>query len=400
MVKSGLLAYQRRMASALCVVWLAYSPPALAVQSDLTPILTDGDRLMLDRLAAPSIDEDERTSAYETLLALPEPRRTQALTEVVLTAGENYVVAALLQMIRDGACSIPPTVGRRLTELSEVAQCTVLGELSLAPDVAERLQIARNVLDRMLDMPAGADWSATQSSLASNVARILANSGNPSDHSRIRRALLAHPRNPALWLALVATGSLEQADRTLAKSVYDDVTAPRAARVATSLALAQVDPGAARFAEDTIVAAIDPFASQSRTATMAALTSSSGPRMANFEEYKEAIDLLGQLRFGGEQTGEKIAVTYLSAENEDVRMTAGLVLIHRRPERLLAGRPGKLSETEHTHLLCLIVRRHPDLTQVVREKLGEDNLAAGQRRLRQVGLFGTFGRAVTAASGF
>src|SRR5262249_34125915 len=153
-----------------------------------------------------------------------------------------------------------------------------------------------------------------------------------------------------LWLAIAAQDTIEPGDLELADSIYKNGEMPELIRTAAATASAPKSEEAATFVTDQISTFLSRFSNQNLEVLVAEAFSSKEAR-ENVVYFRQHLRLLGMLGFLRTPASELITLKYLNAQNQEIRMTLGLVAAMRWPERILHANEGGFSNSEYESLL-------------------------------------------------
>ena len=115
--------------------------------------------------------------------------------------------------------------------------------------------------------------------------------------------------------------------------------------------------------------------------------------------YRQHLRLLGMLQFLRIPSSEEITFKYLSAQNQEIRMTLGLVAAMRWPDRLLDGNDGAFSNSEFESLLVAVTVLHPPQTNLIETRIGSNRFSGIRNRFEKHGFVGVFGAPGAVAMG-
>ena len=352
----------------------------------------------ISRAANEKLPFAERLSVYEELTSRNLAERTEAFRALTESADETMAAMAARSLLQDRNPDSAKLISLRITKWSEPNQLAVLQELQNIGVDDSLIQIPRAVLRETTSRKNPDKKAAAQLTPLDVAAVLLANSSVGADRALLSTAVHANPYSRGLWLAIAAQDTIEPGDLELADSIYKNQEVSELTRVAAATALATKSEQAAAFVVDQISSFLLRFSNQSLE-VMVADAFSSKEAKENVVYYRQHLRLLGMLRFLRTPSSELITLKYLNAQNQEIRMTLGLVAAMRWPDRLLDNPESAFSSAEYESLLIAVSVLHPPQTSVIETKIGNTRPSAVRSRLEKYGLVGVFGAAGTVAMG-
>jgi NADH dehydrogenase/NADH:ubiquinone oxidoreductase subunit G len=343
----------------------------------------------ISRATDQSISLAERVAGYEDLLSRSAKERAEAFRVLVASGDETIAAIAARSLLREHSADAAQLISSQVFKWSEANQLAVLQEMQNIGVDESFMQIPREILRRNSLAEASGAKRASSPAATDAAAILLAGSSVAKDRSMLAAALRAQPYSRGLWLAMAAQNSIGASESALAESTYKDAAAPVLVRAAAAAALAAKNQMAADFVANEISSFLSRFAHQKieKMLTRAYLENEA---KANIVSYRQQLRLLGILRFLRTPASELLTFNNLNAENQEIRMTLGLVAAMRWPERLLSVDQGAFSNSEYESLLAVVSLMRPDLTTQVEAKVESGRLNEVQDRVRKYGLVGVF----------
>jgi hypothetical protein len=163
---------------------------------------------------------------------------------------------------------------------------------------------------------------------------------------------------------------------------------PKPSRCAT--ALGPIDANATAFAMKEIDSFLSRFASREMGAMLAAAQAVQNEKL-DLYYLREHLILLGTLRFINTSAAEALTFEFVSAKNEQIRATLGLIACTRWPQRLLRTGEAAFTKDEYENLVAYASILHPDLLSSILGHISKSRLEERVARISQVGVVGTFG---------
>jgi hypothetical protein len=352
----------------------------------------------IDRASNERLPFTERLAVYDELTSRDPKERAEAFRALAASADETMAAMAARSLLQDRSPDSAKVISARINKWSEPNQLAVLQELQNIVVDDSLIQIPREVV-RESSARANSEKTAVAPLTALDVAAILlANSSVAADRSLLSTAVRAHPQSRGLWLAIAAQDTVDPGDLQLADSVYKNTAAPELIRAAAAVASATKSEEAAAFIIDEISSFLSRFSNQSLE-VMVVNAYSTKEGKENVVYFRQHLRLLGMLRFLRTPASENLTFKYLGAQNQEIRMTLGLVAALRWPERLLSANESAFSNSEYESLLVAVSLLRPSLTSAVEAKVGSSRLAEVRSRFEKNGFVGVFGAAGTVALG-
>jgi hypothetical protein len=352
----------------------------------------------IDQASNERLSFAERMAAYEELTSRDLKERAEAFRTLTVSADETMAAMAARSLLQDRIPDSAKAISPRIGKWSEQNQLAVLQALQNIGIDDSLFQIPREVVRENSSRGNSEKTSAASLTALDVAAILLANSSIASDRSILIAAVRAHPHSRGLWLAIAAQETIEPRDLELADSIYKNTAAPELIRVAAAAASARKSEEAAAFVINEISSFLSSFSNQSLE-VMVANAYASKEAKENVVYFRQHLRLLGMLRFLRTPSSETLTIKYLGAQNQEIRMTLGLVTAMRWPERLLSANEGAFSSGEYESLLVAVSLLHPPLTSVVEGKVGSSRLSEVRNRFEKNGFVGVFGAPGAVALG-
>jgi len=352
----------------------------------------------INRAANDKLPFAERLAAYEELTSRSSAEKTEAFRALTESADETMAAMAARSLLQDRNPDSAKVISARIFKWSEPNQIAVLQELQNIGLDDSLIQIPREVVRETLSQKNSDNKPAGALTALDVAAILLAKSSSASDRSMLAAAVRTHPQSRGLWLAIAAQDTIESRELELADTVYKNTEVPELTRVAAATALAAKSEEAAAFVINQISSFLSRFSNQSLEVMVAEAFSNKEAR-ENVIFYRQHLRLLGMLQFLRIPSSEEITFKYLSAQNQEIRMTLGLVAAMRWPDRLLDGNDGAFSNSEFESLLVAVTVLHPPQTNLIETRIGSNRFSGIRNRFEKHGFVGVFGAPGAVAMG-
>ena len=329
---------------------------------------------LVQRITDTAVPVSERLATLYRVLENESERRNAVLFEVVRSGDEAVASEAavfLVQPTTRMSAEVMGTIARRIIEWRDSAQHLVLQYVHWRPDNADLMDIPRAVLQGVVASgePPAID-EGTQTTAVDRAAWILSSSTDPKDDDLLRSALAIVPSNRDVWLSLAHRHALTDAERSLARRVYRNTSAPLVYRVAAAVAVAEQDNEAFDFALRSITDLLAQFGNLG--------LDSIGPsrddeRMAaRYHQMKEHLVAVAMLMFLDERRAEETTFRWINSRNPLVNRVVGLVAARRWPERFLREVRDLKFEHDYALLLAAVGHFHPEFSGQASKRVPAD----------------------------
>ncbi len=338
---------------------------------------------------------ETRAAALAALLDRAPDERTQALSEVITKADEDFAATAARAALYGRICDVSQAVVKRPSGWSPRNQVTLVEPLFNDPkilrDLPSVLEIPRQIVGDVLaggrpgQVPQEDQFLGTATDQAALILGTA--SQNPADQKLLQAALAKEAHSRGLWLARAWIGGLTDAEASLAKKVYSDASLPVPVRVAAAVAAAPKDPDADALVRSSVADLLAKFGDTESAEALLSQMSSDNPQVVGqrFLDLMNRLSVVGSLRFLKTQSASDLTFSALKVANKDIRRIAAMVAAVRWPERLIQEAPKDLLAEPNSDCAALIVSRRPDLKGEVTKRVPSSELAAASKRLHERG---------------
>jgi hypothetical protein len=337
----------------------------------------------------------DRFAAYAQLVKADGEDRKTGLVEVLRSASSDFSRQAAMSLLASDHLDeeMERLIVEQIPRWLDGHRQDVLSRHSAGKNDPRRRFVPRAILEAVIDGKIKPPSGGLIGSLE-YAARILAFANDPQDETLFRRAVLACPSSPGLWLALGRRGALPPEYAKLAQGVMHDASQPYLARVAAAGALAQTDAEGARFAFAEIRAFLEEFGPHDMSSSASTKFPPggviSGSLLEEKNRYTDKLWAIGNLLNLDTAEAEQLTFRYLLAPDPKIRRALAIVAAKRWPKRFLeetsAETYPKYEPQEYEMFLSLIAYLHPELRENVEARVPQSmveklwkRIAAGGR---------------------
>ncbi len=349
-------------------------PPQIESSTQLVQKITDTNAPISERLAT-----------LQRVLEHESETRSAVLLEVVRSGDEAVAPEAAVLLVQPttpmNAAAIE-TIARRIMEWRDNSQCGPLQRILWRRDNAELMDIPRAVLRGVIASgrpPAIEEGS--QTGAVDLAAWILATSNDPKDDDLLRRAVSIAPYNRDLWLSLYQRHALTDAERSLARRVYKNTSAPVIHRVAAAVAVAEQDKEALEFAIRTINDLLGEFGNLDLANALPRRDVDDGTQIRKLQ-MKDDLVMVAMLMFLDEHRAEETTFKWINSRNPLVNRVVGLVAARQWPERLLGEVRDSGFEHDYALLLAAVAYFHPEFSEQAAKRVSADEFRTALETIR------------------
>lgn len=344
------------VAAALAVLetrdWAASDPRLEAIRRDPTLAPMQRDEALEHEMTSREMDALLAANAS----SLPEPEKEALLVDLLEHPNEFLAANSAGILVQRGAGARARAIAAACRKWSPKDQVHVLNPLRLQGSNGEWLEVARALLDSSLSASKSDPGGVWPHKIASQAVCVLVHSRESQDHSRVADAVLAHPKDPMMWI--VAHRLPARPDvRALAASSLEQAATEPALAAAIDLYLGDGDPAAT----ERILARVTAFLSEFACRSCDALYETARDP-ALYRRYGASLPLIAVLDELPDAVLEPRLAELMSFVWMDAGQAVALILAERFPERFVEQvRDRRLDARELDSVLVALGLRHPEL---------------------------------------